>query len=351
MSKLDYIKVPDNFDEAINISIDKALEDRKKTSLHKKKRLIAGVSGITIIGGLVLSSETTLAYIQKISNEIERHFGRDDKDFDRYKVKGNLVAEDNGLKFSINEIMLDDRKLILSMDMEYSELKWLFKDKYQLGPIFPKVTIGDYIFEGQANGFDIAEIDGINKSKIIMFTILDSIDTNGDGIADKEIELLDNIEPNKEYDLKIEFNELQTGDKGKWEFSTKINVGDLIENTKSYKFNKKFNVDENEYKGEVEIEEVRVSPVSVKVKYNYDLYDEISVEGRREPRIIAVDEKGNELEVGPGEGGSLIKRRLNIVSEFILKGNEKKITIIPRGYINDKFKIYEEGIVEIILEK
>ncbi|MGL5313023.1 MAG: DUF4179 domain-containing protein [Peptostreptococcaceae bacterium] len=351
MSKLDNIKMPDNFDEAINYSIDKALKDRKKASVYKKKKMIAGVSGAIIIGGLVLSGETTLAYIQKISNEIEKHFGRSDSEFDKYKSEGGLVSEENGLKFSINEIMLDDRKLIFSMDVESSSIKWLLKDKYQLGPIFPTVTIGDYVFTGQANGFEVVEVSGTNKSKIMMFTILHSIDTDGDGIGDKEIELLESIDPNKDYDLKIEFNELQTGDKGKWKFNTKINVAELIKSTKSYKFNKIFEVDENEYKGEVEIEEVRVSPVSVKVKYNYDLYDEISVERRREPRIIAVDENGNELEVGPGEGGELIKRRWNIVSEFILKGNERKITIIPRGYINNQFKIYEEGIVEIDLQE
>ena len=349
MSKLDNIKIPDNFDEAINSTIDRALSDRKKIQSKRKNRLIAGVSGAIVIGGLVLSSETTLAYIKKISNEIERHFGRDDSEFSKYKVEDSLVSEYDGIKYSINEIMLDDRKLIASMDVEYSGIKWLFKDKYQLGPNSPKITIGDYVFAAQANGFDVIETNGVNKCKIMMFNTLHSIDTNGDGVGDKEIELLDSIEQDKEYDLKIEFDELQKGYKGNWVFSTKVNLGELMKNTKSYKFDKKVKIDEYEYKGEFNIEEVRVSPISVKIKYDYDLYTEVSVEKRREPRLIVKDEKGNELEYGPGEGGQSRKGRVYVVSEFILKGSEKKLTIIPRSYVNDKPKIYEEGIVEVNL--
>lgn len=349
MSKLDNIKIPDNFDEAINSTIDRALSDRKKIQSKRKNRLIAGVSGAIVIGGLVLSSETTLAYIKKISNEIEHHFGRDDSEFGKYKVEDSLVSEYDGIKYSINEIMLDDRKLIASMDVEYSGIKWLFKDKYQLGPNSPKITIGDYVFAGQAYGFEVNEVNGFNKSKVTMFTILHSIDTDGDGIGDKEIELLDNIEPDKEYDLKIQFYEEYTGDNGKWEFNTKINLAEIMANTTSYKIGKKFKIDEYEYKGEFNIEEVRVSPVSVKIKHDYDLYKEISVEKRREPGLIVKDENGKELEYGPGEGGQSQKGRLYRVSEFILKGTEKKLTIIPRSYVNDKPKIYEEGIVEIDL--
>ena len=72
---------------------------------------------------------------------------------------------------------------------------------------------------------------------------------------------------------------------------------------------------------------------------------------RREPGIIIKDENGNRLEFGPGEGGELVNKRWYIRNEYLLKGNEKKIEVMPVSYIvDDEETIYEDGIVEIDLK-
>ena len=180
---------------------------------------------------------------------------------------------------------------------------------------------------------------------------LTSIDTDGDGCSDTNFELLDNINKNEEYDLNIRFDKLKSGDEGKWEFNAKFNASNIIDNTKVYKVDKKIKIDRKEYKGELVIEEVRISPFSIKVKYNYDLYEKIPVKDRREPSIRVKDQKGNELEFGPGEGGELVNKRWYIVNEWWLKGNESKITVVPVSYsYDDKPTTYEDGIVEIDLK-
>ncbi|RDY27573.1 DUF4179 domain-containing protein [Romboutsia weinsteinii] len=351
MKKLDNIKIPENFDSAIDLAIDKAIEDKKKNQSHKKKIIAASISGSLIIGAMALSSETTWAYIENLTRHIESYFGRNNNELDKYKSEQYLVSQSKGLKYTIEEIMLDDRQLVLSMTVDYSKYKWgINLEPNDLIPSFPTITIDDLVFSGQGSSCDVERVPGEKKNKMLFRIGLSTIDTDGDGAGDTEYEIIDMIEKDKEYDLNISFDQLNNFDEGDWEFNTKINGTSILEDTKVYKVNKKVAINENEYKGDFEIEEVRVSPLSVKIKYNYDLYDEISVEKRREPRAIALDESGNEMEGGPGEGGRLSKRRWYIVGEYILKGNEKKITIVPRSYVNDKPKIYEDGKVEIELE-
>lgn len=349
MNKLDNINIPENLDKAINESIDKAFRDKNKNKLYNKKKIIAGISGILILGGIIFTSETTWAYIENISRKIEEHFGKQNNELEKYKFDGNLVSEYDGLKYSIGELMLDDRQLIISMSAEYSKLKWIFSG---VVPEYPIVTIGDYVFNNGAIYWDEEKVKGENKINILYKMTLSSIDLDGDGYSETKFEILDNIDKNKEYDINIKFDKVGNVKDGKWEFNTKFNGENIINNTKVYKVNKKISINQKEYKGELKIEEVRISPFSIKVKYNYDLYDKIPVKDRREPSIVIKDENNNKLELGPGEGGELIDKRWYMVNEYMLKGNENEINVVPVSYlIDDVETVYEDGIVEINLFK
>ncbi|MBO3446119.1 DUF4179 domain-containing protein [Clostridium sp. CCUG 7971] len=362
MSKLDKIKIPKDFDLAIDKAIDKAIDDKKKIRLRKRKSMIAGLSGILIIGTIVMSSEKTWAYIKNMTKQIEYFLGKKDSKFDKYKFEGGQTIEDNGLIFSLGEVMLDDRQLILSMSIDYSKFKSRFKDinKETLAPLHPTITIDNLVYSGSLV-VESEKVIGEKKINILLKASLLSIDADGDGIGDTPCEVLDNIEPNKDYDLNISFDEVDYQNKfkdnpykepivGKWEFNTKINASNILKDTKVYKVNKKVKIDKKVYKGELTIEEVRVSPVSVKIKYNYDLYNEISVERRRDPGLIAKNQDGEELESGNGTGGELKNKKWYIGGEFELEGNEKSITIIPRVYVDGKPKVFEEGIVKIEID-
>ena len=83
--------------------------------------------GLFILGWLVFTSETTWAYINGILRKIEEHFGKNNNEFEKYKFEGDLVSKYDGLKFSIGELMLDDRQLIISMSEEYLKFKCFFR--------------------------------------------------------------------------------------------------------------------------------------------------------------------------------------------------------------------------------
>lgn len=352
MDKLDNIKIPDNFDSSIDIAIYKALNDKQKIKSKKRKLIVAG-SSIVLLGTIALNSETTWAYIDNITKQIEILLGREENEFDNYKFEGNQTVESNGLKISLGEVMLDDRQLIISMSVDYSK----FKDNLNIEtllPLYPTIIIDDLVFEGQSNSCEVEKVKGEKKGNILFKTSLLSIDTDGDGISDTPYEILDKIEGIKDYDLKIIFNEMHNygneefeAIRGNWEFNTIINASNILNDTKVHKINKTFKIDEKVYKGDFTIDEIRVSPVSVKIKYNYDLYTELSANKRREPVLIAKDENDNELMHGSGTGGELIDGKWHMGDEFELKGNEKKISVIPCIYVNDNPKMFKDAIVDI----
>lgn len=363
MSKLDNIKVPKDFDIHINKAIDKAIEDKKKIRVHKNRRLVAGLSGVILVGTIVLSSDSTWAYIDSINKKIETYFNREEAMFDEYKFEGNQTVKDSGLEISLGEVILDDRQLIMSMSIDYSRLIGKNKiDVLNLFPSHPTITIDDLVFTGQSNSGEAEKVEGEDRVNMLFTTSLLSIDRDGDGYSETPYEILDKIEPGKDYDLTIDIEEINrlyinnydryNPIKGNWEFKTKINASNILKDTDVYKADKTVTIDEERYKGDFTIEEVRVSPISLKVKYNYDLYTEVSVNKRRDPGITAIDQDGKELDILPGTGGQEAEPgKVAIGYEFRLSGKEEKVSIIPRVYIeDDNPKFFKEGAVHIDLK-
>ncbi|MDN9507714.1 hypothetical protein KLL50_19540, partial [Clostridioides difficile] len=69
MKKLDNIKMPDNFDLAIQTSISKALNEKKK--MNRRKSITVTLISFFILGLIALNSETTWAYIRDTTKQIE----------------------------------------------------------------------------------------------------------------------------------------------------------------------------------------------------------------------------------------------------------------------------------------
>lgn len=360
MNKLDHIKIPSNFDCAIDEAIDKAFSEKKRIKSRKRKSIAAGLSTALIVGTIAINSETTWAYIENITKHIESFLGREDSIFDKYKFEGLQTVEDNGLKFSLGELMIDDVQILVSMSMDYTNFKPKDKniDASKIHPSLPTVTIDNIPLLAPSGGVVESEkVEGENKVNILLKINFWDLNTDINNTDKNSYEILDNIESGKEYNLKMTISNLYYNDKeeynlgsGKWEFNTKINASNIIKDTNVHKVNKKIKIDEDVYKGDLDIEEIRISPLSVKVKYNYDLYTDISVNKRREPRFIVKNQNGKELELGSGAGGQLNNGKWYIGDEFNLKGNEKKIIITPCVYINDKAKLFTEDAIVLDID-
>ncbi|MEG2985833.1 MAG: DUF5643 domain-containing protein, partial [Peptostreptococcaceae bacterium] len=94
---------------------------------------------------------------------------------------------------------------------------------------------------------------------------------------------------------------------------------------------------EGDIKRKFKIDEVRISPVSVKIKVDVDGYTPDGM------YLTVRDENGNGLD-GSGRGSS---DGNGMYYDFELKGTEKKITIIPVINLMDNPKSLENEKIEI----
>lgn len=327
------------------------LKSRKQIN---KKLIAASISATLILGSVALTNDTTWAYIDILASRIESFLGRDYSEFDKYKFEGNQSIEDNGLVLNLGDVMLDDRQLIISLSMDYTNFD--FKEhginKKDFTPDIPIITIGDMSFPGQGGGIIQRDLKSENKKEFLYTVNLTSIDTDRDGLGDTDFEILDNLEKNKDYDLKIKFKDFDIGESktekgrllsksfGNWEFNTIVNSSNISSDVKIIDINKAIDITEGDMKMKFKIDEVRISPVSVKIK--------TEVEGDTSDKMNLIDLSVKD-ENGKGlDGGGIGNSNGNgMYHTFELKGTEKKITIIPVIHSSDTTKYLKDEKIEI----
>ncbi|MDO7204363.1 hypothetical protein Q5M85_09575 [Paraclostridium bifermentans] len=110
--------------------------------------------------------------------------------------------------------MLDDGQLIISLSMDYTnfDFKKHGVDKNYFMPDIPIITIGDISFPGQGGGISPRDVKNENKKEFLYTINLNRKDTDGDGIGDTDIDLLDSLEKGKDYNLKIQFKDFDLGE-------------------------------------------------------------------------------------------------------------------------------------------
>ncbi|WP_195938061.1 DUF4179 domain-containing protein [Romboutsia sp. 1001713B170131_170501_G6] len=327
------------------------LKSRKQVN---KKLIAASISATLVLGSVALTNETTWAYIDRLVNHIESFLDRDYGEFDKYKFEGNQSLEKDGLILNLGDVMLDDRQLIISLSMDYTnfDLEKHGFNKKDFMPDLPLITIGDMSFPGQGGGIRKRDLRAENKKEFLYTVNLTSIDTDGDGLGDTDFEILDNLKKNKDYDLKIKFKDFDIGESktekgrllsksfGNWEFNTTINSSNISSDVKTININKVIDISEGNIKCKLKIDEVRISPISVKVKTQVE--GEIS-DVMYLDYLLVKDENGKALD-GGGIGNS---NGNGMYYDFDLKGSEKKITIIPVLHSENNTKYFEDEKIEI----
>ncbi|MDU7967207.1 MAG: DUF4179 domain-containing protein, partial [Paeniclostridium sordellii] len=119
------INISEKDKEAIKNRMNKKIKYRK--SNYKKNILVASIP-ILVAGGIILSGETSMAYIQNIGKQIEHFFNKNDEELRGYKTLVNETKTDKNIDVTLNEIMLEDGELLLSLTLDDSKL-----DKDKLG--------------------------------------------------------------------------------------------------------------------------------------------------------------------------------------------------------------------------
>lgn len=327
-----------------NLSYKIDMNSRFKKNYYKKVAIVWILC--LSISTIILSNKNVWAVVENIGRQIEHYFGKNDNEFKGYKVSVNKSVEDKGIKMTLYEVLLDDGQIILSMNMDHSNFdesilkKGLYKHKnYYLNEYSVYIDGRKFIQSGTGTNFEYEKND---RQDFLTTLSLDSIDTNNDGIADIDnYKLLDNIDPNKDYDVKIVYEEvgiqqvgLLSGAKydnftdieGKWEFNVRVSGEKIMGETKTYNIDKDIEISDKEFKAFLHIDQLRISPISTKLIYTIKMGDKYEYLDRNVD-IELQDQDGNFITEGSSGGGNAEETLMNMILEENQSDLEQMIDI------------------------
>lgn len=334
-----------------NIKLEKNIRNKKYSKIAIVIILCLSISNVALNNGKVW------ALVESIGKQIESYLGKKENEYTGYKISVNQVSEDKGIKLSLHEVLLDDGNILLSMNLDHSNFdesglkKGLYLNKSYYLPTATVYMDGKKFVE--TGGATKYEREKNNQHDFLTSLRLERVDENDDGRADiTDYQILDNIDPNKDYNIKVVFDEVGIHKvglipriiddefefiKGKWEFKFTVNGKNIMRETKVYNINKEINIDDEDLKAKIYIKQLRVSPVSVKLTYTMNIEQGYPVNDKN-IYIELLDQHGNYINVGGGasenEDGSLIEGSL----EGNLENNKKleSIKILPYIYYREK---------------
>ncbi|MEI2341842.1 DUF4179 domain-containing protein [Priestia megaterium] len=275
--------------------IKKRLKRDIKPVRKKARPLIAAAVLLLAVTPVMMQNETVWASAvrisQQIGQQIELLMNKPEGSLSSYKKTVNETATDQGIQVKVNEMMLDDGQVLLGLTISADEFRRTALGLNRDAPIRPGelgVKIGNMSFFDSASSIREEPIKNKDGSWNYLYALkLTQADTNGDGKIDvKGYNVLDHINPNKNYQISAQFTSLEfeknpgqtkSGNyrdsygeiKGNWTVHTSVNGSKIIADTKVYPLNKEIPINEKGIKGVLSIKEVRVSPVSIKLHYTF----------------------------------------------------------------------------------
>lgn len=326
----------------------------EKVINRKSHKKLAIVSILCLsISLIILRNDKVWALVENIGKHIESYLGKEENEYRGYKVQVDKTCEDKGIKLGLYEVLLDDGNILLSMNLDYSNFdeetleKGLYLNKnYYLRDATVYIDGKKFVETGGGTRYEREK----NKNQDFLTSLnLDRIDTDDDGISDiTDYQILDNINPNKDYNVKVVFDEIGVHKvgliprvikdefefiKGNWEFEFNLNGAKIIGETKVYNINKEINIDDEDFKALINIKQLRVSPISIKLIYETKIGEEYNFKNRK-VEIELLDQNGNYVNAGASGGGNQDQTYMEMQLEGNLENNEElqSIKILPYQY-------------------
>ncbi|MDO6847997.1 DUF4179 domain-containing protein [Priestia megaterium] len=360
-----------DFDEYVEIELtasekkrmNKRLKRDIKPVRKKARPLIAAAVLLLAVTPVMMQNETVWASAvrisQQIGQQIELLMNKPEGSLSSYKKTVNETATDQGIQVKVNELMLDDGQVLLGLNISADEFRKTALGLNRDAPIRPgelRVKIGNMSFVDSASSIREEPIKNKDGSWNYLYALkLTQADTNGDGKIDVAgYNVLDHIDPNKNYQISAQFTSLEfeknpaqtkSGDhrdsygeiKGNWTVHTSVNGSKIIADTKVYPLNKEIPINEKGIEGVLSIKDVRVSPVSIKMHYTFTA-SKGSIRGGTDVGVKIKDQNGRNLsESASGEATDTV---MEMDGEY---RNDKDVTMlrfIPyvSDYENDSSK-------------
>lgn len=250
----------------------------KGSILFKYSKAIAAVLCIFVVSGFALfkSSPTFAVGIPVVGNIIKHITGYDYEEFDKYTSVINKAIDKNGVKVTLDEVMLDKNELRIASTFKSDDK---FKGKSVL-TLHPEVYI---------NGKKLNVGGGGTKQVIDENTYLtvDSLDVH-------------DVKVPTDISMKVIYDEIQIIDEkgnenkkitGPWAFEFNVSKSEIEKNTKVIKLNNSVAVSGIK----MILKELSITPLTTNLSYK--------LKGETPANFIIKDDKGNELrEEGYGYG-------------------------------------------------
>lgn len=297
------IKIPTGIDLAVKKGIKRGRRERKMANFKRTYKKIAVVVAaamlvVTTVVGIVnpnvVKAIPGIRSIFKLINY--NRMGESFNQFEKFSTSVNRTVKKNGIKITIDEIVLDNNTLAITSTIEGKKLKENRGDA------------GDIKLNGKSLSAYGSEDKKIDDNKLMRITYAN--------ISDMGL-------PN---DIDVDLNIIWVGDvKGPWNFKFKVSKTDKSTNSRVINLNKSIKTPNST----LNIEKLVISPLGNTIIYT-GVYDKLNENMKDEIYgFVVADDKGRKLET-KSEGGSLgkenYKGKIGILNDL---SNVKALTIVP----------------------
>lgn len=319
--------------------------NRVKGKLPKKKKenkkfIVAVCLSCAVVGSILLTNENVLASINKVGRSIESFFNKEEGVLKPYKDKVIVETEDKGIKLIVNEVAFDNSEILVSATIDYNNFK---NEDYGISTerdakIIPREMVRFTVAQngekaplsGSSGTFEYNE----NKTVDMLLSVkLDESEAKGIYAVNITVEGMD---------AQLSDNVINI--KGSWSVDFEVDGDKMKADTKSYTINKQTELKFKENSMNVNIKEVRVSPLTMVMEYSYsNIIDDEGVIFKFE------DENGKEINFISGGGSpERMTYKYNIDREI------KSIKIIPGKATYNRFftteKFFEDQAIIVNLD-
>ena len=385
-----------NIDEYEEVKFDNNdnIKQRMKKKLRNRKpsyRNAIAVASAVILGSSVILNENVWAHVQSIWYTIDEVFSLKKEEVKDYTYNIDKTVEDKNIKILFKSIMLDDGKLIIDANIDDTKFN-PFEDLTQKQQKDWSVDKWGNKETRVSLGADSTEIyvDGVKRT-YFNNSAPNSNDKNDDKTTDvlieQSIEAIEsdkdehylekvnenqfpnNIDINKMYNFKIKINKLhiveseytdeesKTGEgsygavvEGDWSVDVSIKGEDLINASTNYEINKDIDLELDDRKINVSVDNISISPIYLGLDYSYINEDGYSIEFK------VFNDKGEEYRWVSIQSDSYIGKidKANFEMKLINSYKDTKyIKLVPTIIHSQKGKtlVFEDKSIEIEINK
>ncbi|SDP82200.1 DUF4179 domain-containing protein [Clostridium gasigenes] len=302
------------FDNTIKTSLD-GLENRKIKRITPRK-IIAIVAMITVVNVTTVfamtpqGKEMIKGVVEFFNGQYGQEYISNKDNFDKFNKEKGITVEDKGIKVTLDNVAVDDNFLNTFYTIESTEpIKKVEEDTGWTALFtspFLRLTInGDEKYMGNNNDNDAY----FQSDKVLKIM---------------QRENISQVNLNDTFDLRITCDEI-FGEKGNWTIDTKVSKKDAKVETISVNPNKKATINLSDFKHDINIEKVTLSPFG-----NQIVISEETSEDRFFHSFALYDDKGNSLDVINTDLQGSSSGKVTNSYEFIKANKDMQyVTLVP----------------------